>query len=339
MFKSASRMLGVAMAALVMTAATPPDAFGAPKDRDRDRDRDRSRDRDDDREDAALAAIPGPKRTIAVGDIEVGRTIGGIDVGAALTSMLTRELAASDRFVVVERNEMSDLQNERQLIASRSATAPRLIAARYLVVGQLVQYGQPDNGASLRIGGLAGGFIDGAAISRQTGKVKIELRILDTRNAEVVGAFQVGGEASRMGLGVVGAGNDGNATLKLFEQTPMGEASRRAIAKAVRKIVDALANSQWEGRVVAWDGGTVVVNAGAEAGVANGDRMRVERVGSTFTDPETGQVLGEQRMTIGEILITSAQPKMAMGVFRSDSGVEPKRGDAVIYTASTDATP
>ena len=333
-FVSRRIMLGAALAATAPTAAL---AFAPDRERRRDRDRDRDDDKADDQ--TPLAVIPGPKRTIAVGDIDVGRIAVGVDVAAALSAQLTRELTNCGRFVVVERNEMSDLQNERQLIASRAQATPggagRLIAARYLVVGQLTQFGTPDSGTSLRIGGLAGGFIDGAAISRQTGKVKIELRILDTRSTEVISAFQVGGEASRMAVGLTGAGNDGDATLKLFDRTPMGEASAKAMAKAVRKIVDALAATQWEGRVVAWDEGTVVVNAGADAGMTPGSRLRVERVGNVFTDPDTGQILGEQRMTIGEVVITSVQPKMAFGQFMPGAGAaEPKRGDAVLLSSA-----
>src|SRR5579862_8878343 len=63
----------------------------------------------------------GPKPTIAVGVIEATGGYGDTnwDVGNGLRSMLTKSLEDSGRFIVVERANLDQVLNEKQLQASR----------------------------------------------------------------------------------------------------------------------------------------------------------------------------------------------------------------------------
>ena len=286
-------------------------------------------------------SIPGPRRTIAVGAIEGGGGFGGDEswsVGDALSAMLSKALSDSGRFVVVERASLAEVLNEQQLQASRVAggapSRSRMIAAQFLVVGSVTEFGSAAKGGGLSVGGvrLGGGATGGAALSRQSGKVKIDLRLLDARTGQVVEAFTVSRNVSRTGVGLTGNQGGASAGANAFTRTPLGEASRQALDDAVARIVEALARRSWEGRVVDLDGGLVVVNAGAEAGLAAGDRMRIERIGRAFTDPDTGEVLSEQRNSLGEIVIQSTEARIARGAFTpAGDGATPQRGDLVVF--------
>jgi curli biogenesis system outer membrane secretion channel CsgG len=311
--------LGLAVAIGLAPAVCAPPALAAPQER--------------------LADIPGPKRTIAVGEIQAGGGFDGQhwDGGDALASMLAKVLNDSGRFVVVERTSLAEVLNERQLQASRIAggTAPptRMISAQYLLVGSVTEFGAANRGAGLSVGGLnlGSGATGGAALTRQGGKVRIDLRLLDARTGEVVAAFTVSRSASRTGLGLVGNQSGLSAGANAFDRTPLGDASRQALEDALAPITRALADTDWVGRIVASEPDLVMVNAGEEAGLAPGDRLRVERVGRVYTDPDTGEVLSEQRSTLGELVIDTIERKVSRGRFIAAGAEAPQRGDFVVF--------
>jgi curli biogenesis system outer membrane secretion channel CsgG len=301
-----------------------------------------ARDRDPDPP-SASRAIPGPRRTIAVGVIQAsgGFTSGeNWSAGGALSSMLAKTLTESGRFVVVERNDLGDVLNEQQLRAAKvaggsTATPVKMIPAQYLVVGSVTEFGAPNQGGGLSIGGIgSNGFGGGLGLNRQSGKISVDIRILNPRTGEVMEAFTVSQEVSRTGI-ALNTQYHGIATgADTFSKTPLGEASRRAMVEAGERIADFVARGAWEGRVVDFDGADMIINAGAEAGLMPGDRLRVERIGRTLTDPDTGQVLSERRDTLGEVVIAGVEPKIARGHFAAATpGVDPQRGDLVIFVA------
>jgi curli biogenesis system outer membrane secretion channel CsgG len=289
----------------------------------------------------AAPAILGPKPTIAVGVIEASGGYGDSnwDVGNGLRSMLSKALEDSGRFIVVERANLDQLLNERQLVASRVAGGPpptvRMIAAQYLVVGSVAEFGTPTKGGGLNIGGNLLGGLAGLGVDRKTGKIKIDLRIVNARSGEVISSFTVSKSASRTGIGFTGDYKGVSFGGDAFMKTPLGDASRQALEEAVGRIAAALIRGQWEGKVVAVAGPEIIfVNAGSEAGLAAGDRLRVERLAVTLTDPDTGLVLSEKRLTLGEIVINQLEPRVAQGRFTpAVAGILPERGDYVVFVA------
>lgn len=289
----------------------------------------------------ATISIPGPKRTLAVGGIEAS---GGFapgenwDVGDALSSMLSQTLAATGLFVILERSALPDLLNERQLQTSRVAggsnDGAKLTAAQFLVVGSVTEFGGARKGGGLSIGGLGlgGGARGGVALNTQSGKIRIDLRVVDARSGEVLRAFTVSRSASRSGLGLTSNFRGLSAGANGFVATPLGDATRRALEDAAPQIAATLAARPWQGRVVEWDEGSVIVNAGSETGVAVGDRLRLERLRKSLTDPETGRLLSDERYSLGEVFVQSVEPKIARGNFVPvDGSIVPQRGDFLVF--------
>jgi curli biogenesis system outer membrane secretion channel CsgG len=287
---------------------------------------------------APLPAAIGPKPTVAVGVIEATGGYGNSnwDVGNGLRSMLSKALEDSGRFTIVERANLDQVLNERQLqtsnVAGGSSGGVRMVAAQYLVVGSVAEFGAPNKGGGLSIGGGLLGGIAGLGLNRQSGKVKIDLRIVNARTGQVIKSFTVEKSASRTSVGFTGDYKGVSFGGDTFMRTPLGDASRQALEAAVGQIIIALNGGPWIGKVVAVGPGTVIVNAGSEAGLSAGDRFRVERLGATLTDPDTGLILSEQRFTLGEVVINIVQPKIAEGHFTpANDGVAPQRGDSAVF--------
>ncbi|HLK24294.1 MAG TPA: CsgG/HfaB family protein [Caulobacteraceae bacterium] len=285
---------------------------------------------------APQAALTGPKRTVAVGAIQGS---GGFEksedwsAGPALQAMLTKALYDKGRVIVVERNQLDQVLNEQQLQASHvtggnSNLYIKMIPAQYLVLGSVTEFGSPNKGNGFSIGTGQGDFIGGLGIQRQTGKVTIDIRILNTRTAQVINSFSVTRTVSQTHLALTGGYNGVSAGTDSFSKTPLGEASRQALDEAADRIADFLAQAGWEAKVAATDGDQVFINAGSEAGLASGARLRIEHIGRVLTDPDTGEVLSEDHQTLGDVVIEGTQPKVSHGRFMpTAAGAAPQRGD------------
>jgi len=295
---------------------------------------------------SALAADPGaplagPKRSIVVDKFDSLSTFaaayGNWDIGGGLSAMLTTALDQSGRFVILERANLDRVIGEQQIKAAnvRNPTAgPEfggITAAQFIVIGSVTEFGAEDKGGGLNIGVAGANGLGGLlGIKKTEGAVAMDLRIVDTTTSQVVQTLKVKEPISTTS---VSAGTNYKAmTLggDSFNNTPLGEATRHAIEKAVAEIVAASERSPWQALVVEVDGRNVAINAGSGSGVKKGDRFDVERVVGKLTDPATGEVLSIRRKALGTVEIKSVEQKIAFGVFSATDPQKPVRGDLVV---------
>jgi len=288
-----------------------------------------------------VPSIPGPKRSVAVGQID---TIGGLsppsagwNVGGSLAAMLTTALQESGKFIVVERDALSQVLNEQQMAAhgvSGGSDAPqpgKIIPAQYLIVGSVTEFGTADKGGGVSVGGTSGLLSGGLAVGKTSGKVAIDFRIVDTRTSAVVSTFKVSREISSTNVGVTTNYQNISIGSNAFWNSPLGATTREAINDAVTHIAEAIAAGHWQGLVVEVDGDTVYVNAGSSSGLKVGDHLAVQHAGKTFTDPATGEVLSQHMTKVGAIEVNNVEEKLASGRYLPADPQQPERGDIVEF--------
>jgi len=273
------------------------------------------------------APYTGLKKRLAVMPIELKTTVqvngttvresgdkGPGNIGSAMTEQLTTALVNTGRFVVLERKALADVQQEQQLAQSgqvNPATAPQpgmLIGAEWLITAAITEY---ESKSSRSIGGLVLGNL-GLGGRKSTAKVVMDVRIIDATTGEVLDSVKASGDAKSTGAigglavkGVVVAGGK-------EDNTPIGQATRTALATAVQFICDRMESLPWRGRVVTVEGQDVIINAGAKANVRVGDRFDVYSLGKKLIDPDTGKVLGQRESRGGTIEVTEVQEKIAI---------------------------
>ena len=285
---------------------------------------------------------PGPKRTVAVGKFDaIGsftQKYGDWDIGGGLAAMLTSALVNSDRFVVVERAELKEILSEQELKAGglvNKETGPKLgklAGVQLLIYGAVTEFGTQDKGGGINFGFIGGRspLSLGGAQESASGKVAMDIRVVDTTTGEILESHTVSetieSSAFNLSVGYSGMSLGGDK----FDKTPLGEATRGAIQKAVRGITVTAAGQPWTGQVVDIEGAEVYINAGLRSGLKKGDMFMIERVAKTFTDPKTGQVLGTRTKELGILRLTGVQPKLSYGAYSPLESSPPKRGDLVV---------
>jgi len=237
---------------------------------------------------------------------------------------------------VVERNALASVVTEQELATSGVAAgsaAPKpgkVVPAQYVVVGSVTEFSQGDKGGGIGIGGSGGGMGGGLSLGGGKGRFALDLRVVDTATGEVLKGFKVVREVKNSNIGVTATKGNLAVNSNGFSKTPLGVATREAVNQAVAKIAEALSGGDWRGQVVEVEQGLVYVNASAEAGVKVGDRLVVERVGKTLTDPATGQILSQRKVQLGTVTINSVEPKISSGSYAPMNSAPPARGDYLV---------
>ena len=295
----------------------------------------------------ALAAEPtlsGPKRTVVVdkfsSNSQFDAAYGNWDVGGGLAAMLTTALQQSGQFVVLDRASMPAVIFEQEMKASGVAnpeTGPKLgqvAAAQFIVVGAITEFGIQDSGGSFNIG--IGGAVKGNPLNslfggkHQEGSVAIDMRVIDTSTTQVVHTVKVKEPISQTSYNASLDYKAMNMGGDQFNNTPLGEAARKVIDKAVADIIATAAREPWHGLLVDYDGKEAVINAGRNAGVKPGDHFNVERIAQKLTDPATGEVLSVRRIVLGTLEVKSVEEKVSFASFTTAEGNQPARGDLVM---------
>ena len=279
--------------------------------------------------------IPGPKRTVAVSRFiaksDFDARYGLSDVGGGLAAILTDALVESDQFIVVERTTLSDVLAEQQLKTSglvNRESGPQLsqlVGASLLIMGSITEFSEKKSGMGFGIG--FGGI--GVSPQFRKGKVGLQIRVIDTTTGQVVSSYRVAESVKSKSLGINVNKEGVSLGSTIFGKTPLGQAVRKAVDRAVHKFAEEAAKQPWSGRVVDFEFGEVVINAGASSGVQVDDAFGIQRVLRTLTDPVTGQVLGQRSADIGQVVITRVEDGLAFGRFKTKWDVVPERGDLV----------
>lgn len=152
-------------------------------------------------------------------------------VGNDLADMLTNELAALNKFKVVERSKLGPVLEEQDLAASgrvskkTGAKIGKLTGAEYLIMGKVSSFETDVKGT--------GGGVSFRGISvggkKEDAYMAVDLRVVNTTTGEIEFTRTVEARASSSGmsLGVYRGGFGGN--LGKYEKTPTGKAIRACI--------------------------------------------------------------------------------------------------------------
>ena len=202
----------------------------------------------------------------------------------------------------------------------------------YVIYGTVTKFGASEAGFSVGrgVGAVASRFGFGRRSSdvssdRVTTEMAVDLRVTEVANGQILvadtveGTVQQGRAISVSGFSMADASGD-----------PWADVQRLVAAKITESVVTA----RNPVRVVTVQrDGTIILNYGAVFFNA-GDQLVVFEVGESFTDPDTGIVLGAEEVELGRIEITRAEAQFSRAKF-VDRPFE-VQGESIIRRGWTD---
>lgn len=155
----------------------------------------------------------------------------GIDrLGGQAKTILITHLQQTNRFNVLDRDNMSEIQQE----AAIKGQAQRLKGADYVVTGDVTEFGRKEVGDHQLFGILGRG-------KTQIAYAKVALNIVNISTSEVVYSSQGAGEYALSNREIIGFG--GTAS---YDSTLNGKVLDLAMREAVNKLVDAVESGAWK---------------------------------------------------------------------------------------------
>lgn len=195
---------------------------------------------------APLSPYSGPKAMIAVADFEIQSPKATSQICAGLREMLITALNNSNRFLIIERREVTDVKQKKESAASVTQTVNEAVKPKNadLVIAITVGKFEPQaSGGSAGIGGGGGaesgafGGLLGSSLSKA--HIALDIRIVNTITSKILAYKSVQGQASDIGGDLM---SDSTAAwalgtgLSIYANTPMEKAIRVCIMEAVRYI-------------------------------------------------------------------------------------------------------
>jgi curli biogenesis system outer membrane secretion channel CsgG len=193
---------------------------------------------------AQAEAYNGPKARIAVSRFE-DKTAKGWwtgEIGDSMADMLATSLFNTNRYIVLERQGLTDVLAEQDLAAAgrvkKETAAPigQIEGAELQIKGAVTGFEPGSSGIGGGIGG-GGSVVGGILAGLKKSYIAIDIRVIDTRTTRVVAATTVEGSATDIGgLIGIGGGHLGGG-LGGWSKTPLEKALRVCIQEAVNFIV------------------------------------------------------------------------------------------------------
>jgi curli biogenesis system outer membrane secretion channel CsgG len=246
----------------------------------------------------------------------------------AINEKLQKKLLETGRFVILERDALEAVLQEQAIKEENTGQSQKgkIVPAQALFKGKVTDFAlnRRGGGGGVNVAGI--GRIGGAAADAT---MAINVRLFDVETSELLLSEEAKGTASRrnfnFGVRIGSTFSDFGA----FEESPLGEATTKAIDKVVESIVKKLSDRPWQARVADFDPASkeVVINAGTDAGVQTGDTFEIHRIGRVIKDPETGEILSVRTVVAGKIRIKEVEKKVAIA--EVIEGTEFAAGDLV----------
>jgi curli biogenesis system outer membrane secretion channel CsgG len=186
---------------------------------------------------SASRAYTGQRNPISVGKFDNrssfmrGIFTDGVDrLGSQAKTILITHLQQTNRFNVLDRENMSEIKQE----AALSKSSQTLKGARYVITGDVTEFGRKEVGDHQLFGILGRG-------KQQIAYAKVALNVVDVQTSEVVYSAQGAGEYSLSNREIIGFG--GTAS---YDSTLNGKVLDLAIREAVDTLVSGVEAGAWQ---------------------------------------------------------------------------------------------
>lgn len=186
---------------------------------------------------SAATPYSGPKNPISVGKFDNQSTFlrglfsDGVDrLGSQAKTILVTHLQQSNRFVVLDRENMTEIQQEAKLRSKDQ----KLKGAQFVLTGDVTEFGRKETGDQQLFGILGRG-------KTQVAYSKVSINVVNVLTSEVVFSVQGAGEYALSNREIIGFG--GTAS---YDSTLNGKVLDLAIREAVNRLVEGIERGTWK---------------------------------------------------------------------------------------------
>ncbi|MDK2978151.1 MAG: hypothetical protein PWP52_865 [Bacteroidales bacterium] len=206
-------------------------------------------------------------------------------IGKQALDILSTKLAASDKFILLERQDMDKIEEELKIAGNEGL---QKVGADYLIIGSVTEFGRKNVG-------------DVNAFSRtktQTVQAGVSIRLVDVSTGQIIYSEEAKGEATTTNQTVMGLGERTD-----YDATLSDKAISAAISKLVENIINNCMEKPWKSYFLTYDENGIIISGGASQGLKVGDIFQVVEKGKSVKNPQTGMMMELPGKVVGKIKI------------------------------------
>lgn len=193
-------------------------------------------------------------------------------MGKQALDILSSKLAASGKFLLLERSDLSTLLEE----CSKGDNAVATIGADYMIVGSITEFGRKNVGKE-------GVF---STTNTQVAEAAVAIRLVDVSTGLIIYSDEAKGSAEITTKTTMGVGGKAG-----YDATLSDKAISEAIGQLVENIINKCTDKAWRTFFLSYDDDAVLIAGGKSQGIETGDTFAIKTKGKKVKNPQTGVMI------------------------------------------------
>ena len=232
-------------------------------------------------------------------------------MGKQALDILSAKLAASGKFLLLERSDLASLLEE----AKKSDNGLATIGADYMIIGSITEFGRKNVGKS-------GVF---SATKSQIVEAAVAIRLVDVSTGLIIYSDEGKGSAELTTRTTMGVGGKAD-----YDATLSDKAISEAIGQLVENIINKCTNKPWRTYFLSFDDDAQLIAGGASQGIKVGDKFAVKTKGKKVKNPQTGVMIELPGKTLGTVTVTETsgdtpETEFSYVTFAGDGAVDAEK--------------
>ena len=190
-------------------------------------------------------------------------------MGKQASDILSTRLAASEKFLLIERQDYDKILNE----LNTSGAISQNIGADFLVIGSITEFGRKTIGNQKMFSNSKEQVVEAA----------VSVRLVDVHTGLVIYSEEAKGEAVTEDKRVMGLGKTAD-----YDATLADKAISAAITKLVENIINKCMNNPWRAYLLSVEDGVYILSGGQSQGISAGDLFSIVEKGKMVKNTQTG---------------------------------------------------
>ena len=199
-------------------------------------------------------------------------------MGKQASDILSAKLAASGKFLLIERQDYDKIVEE----LDKSGGISQQIGADYIIIGSVTEFGRKTVGTQKVF----------TSSKKQIVEAGVNLRLVDVSTGMVIYSEEAKGEAETENKKVMGLGKSAD-----YDATLADKAISAAITKLVENVINKCMDKPWKAYILSVEDGVYFVSGGASQGIT------VMEKGKKVKNPQTGLMIELPGKVVGKIKI------------------------------------
>ena len=209
-------------------------------------------------------------------------------MGKQALDLLSTKLGASNKFILLERNDLAQLLEEANKNGQSSQQA---IGADYMIIGSITEFGRKTTGQTKVF----------TSSKTQTVEAAVSVRLVDVATGQIIFSDEGHGSADLTTRSTF-VGTGGKAG---YDATLSDKAIGAAIDQLVENIINKLKDKKWKSYILASDADGTIIAGGQSQGLKPGMQLAIMTKGRQVKNPQTGIMVELPGKRVGTIKIES----------------------------------